>query len=353
MKINIGFVIPNIKNIPIMHILNIYNYIKKNELFNPILLSLKKDISKYINKYNVLIVDQKFNINNLSLNYIFFGTPYIDHYKTYFDINKLSKNIKIIYVSYGFNTWGTINKIVFNYAFFSNVYMTFHETELNKKDFIDFITSSKLKFFNKDNSYVSGCPKITNQYYNYYSPIKEKNNFRILYNTRWTNDEGNTFFIFFESIQKILELYQNIIIVYRPHPLTNNEILKHVNNFKNNRFFIISNDDYDEDFKNTDILISDASSLMTEFLSTGKPIIYTHKNNVFNSISKKFEEGYYKVTTKTELLNIINELVIKKNDYKSEIRKDFVEKYFKIYNPCQIITETLLLDYKKTKINSK
>jgi CDP-glycerol glycerophosphotransferase (TagB/SpsB family) len=58
---------------------------------------------------------------------------------------------------------------------------------------------------------------------------------------------------------------------------------------------------YEDTFLSTDILISDISSLLWEFLATGKPIIYTHRMDHFNRLGRKISESFYWVRNESEL----------------------------------------------------
>lgn len=367
---NIGFVIPNMDIMrPVSSLINIYNYMCKfPNKFNPIILSESNYFNnKYSDLYKIIKIEETFDFDSLNLKYIFFLIPYEFYYIFDFSFSnkksqiknvenklqnlnifdKISNKVKIMYVSYGYNTWGTINDIVFNHNFFRNVYMSFHESEHNKNDFITYAKQTKLEFFNEDNVFVSGCPKIIDDYYNCDDNcIINNKKYNIIYNTRWSNDDAYTVDIFLNTINILIKLHDNIKITYRPHPLTNNEILDKINKLECEKFVIErNNDNYEKMFMDYDIMISDASSFMTEFLSTGKPIIYTHKHNVFNTNSKIFEECYYKVTNEQELIHIMNELIINKNDFKHDDRIKIIDEYFKIYNPCKIISDILYDDY--------
>ena len=349
----IGFVIPNIDNVAVSSLINIYNYMRKfPKKFNPIILSESdKFYNKYSDLYKIIKIEKNSNFDSLNLNYIFFLTPY-QHCFT-FNFSNISNKVKIMYVSYGYNTWGrSIYSIIFNTTFFRNVYMSFHETEHNKNDFINFAKQTELEFFNEDNVFVSGCPKIIDGYYNCDDNcIINNKKYNIIYNTRWSDDDGHTAHIFLNTIKKLIQLHDNIKITYRPHPLTNSKILDKMNELKCEKFVIERSDNYENMFMDFDIMISDASSFMTEFLSTGKPIIYTHKHDLFNTISKIFEKCYYKVTNEQELISIMNELVINKNDFKHDDRIKIIDKYFKVYkNPCKTISDILYDDYVSSNI---
>lgn len=59
---------------------------------------------------------------------------------------------------------------------------------------------------------------------------------------------------------------------------------------------------------NSDCLISDTSSFIADYFTTGKPIIYCHKVDTFNELSKKMSEGFYWVHNWEELKKVLDDL---------------------------------------------
>ena len=102
-------------------------------------------------------------------------------------------------------------------------------------------------------------------------------------------------------------------------------------------------------FYSSDFLITDISSIISEYFLTKKPIIYCHRTNHFNHLGSKMAEGFYWVHNWEELKNAIEMLkrgedplfekrqqIIRDNFYinpngagntiKEIIKKDFYEK---------------------------
>jgi len=84
--------------------------------------------------------------------------------------------------------------------------------------------------------------------------------------------------------------------------------------------------EYRDTFLTSDILVSDISSMLLEYLGTGKPIIYTHRINVFNDLGMKLSEGLYWVNNVMELKKTLDMLIsgndpllIKRQQLMSEI----------------------------------
>ena len=64
---------------------------------------------------------------------------------------------------------------------------------------------------------------------------------------------------------------------------------------------IDSNSSCEDTFRTCDILVSDFSSMMIEFYPAEKPIIYTHRKDVFNEYAARMAAGVYWVNNEHEL----------------------------------------------------
>jgi CDP-glycerol glycerophosphotransferase (TagB/SpsB family) len=67
--------------------------------------------------------------------------------------------------------------------------------------------------------------------------------------------------------------------------------------------------DYVDTFLTSDILVSDISSMLTEFFATGKPVVYAHRVDGFNELGHRFAEGFYWVRNATELDQTLTMLI--------------------------------------------
>jgi len=73
------------------------------------------------------------------------------------------------------------------------------------------------------------------------------------------------------------------------------------------------NGEYQDTFLTSDFLISDVSSMLVKYLATGKPVVYTHRVDVFNELGRKLSEGFYWVINSVELKENL-EMLISDND---------------------------------------
>lgn len=93
----------------------------------------------------------------------------------------------------------------------------------------------------------------------------------------------------------------------------------------------ISEGDFADLFLSSDAMILDSVSFIAEYFLTGKPaLIQTPKQNdfPFNDFCKKLKEANYKSKDWNDILNFINEIVIKGNDTKKKDRLDILKRDF-------------------------
>ena len=64
--------------------------------------------------------------------------------------------------------------------------------------------------------------------------------------------------------------------------------------------------------------MSDTSSFIADYFTTGKPIIYCHKVDTFNELSKKMSEGFYWVNNWGELKQVLDNLKNGKDELKEK-----------------------------------
>ena len=184
----------------------------------------------------------------------------------------------------------------------------------------------------------------------------------ITWTPRWSYDIKHGGSNFIEYKDKFLDLCKkmphDMKFIFRPHPLMFDELIK-----KN----IISPEEKDSyirelnslnikmDFENpidfvleeTDLLITDLSSIITEFFLTNKPIIYCKKNIEFNKSSKEFEKYMYVTTSWEEVEYYIFEVLAERDILKAP-RREFIDREFKeVENSAKKIVDRIISDYNK------
>ena len=288
--------------------------------------------------------------------YIFYQRPY-DHYlpKEYQSRN-LVKYAKCCYIPYGFCGSDNFDETLTGKSFFRNIYFAFLEsayysTLLSKK----FNTSQQFHNFKN-----IGYPALTP----YFSIVPTKTYKRVLWTPRWSYDPkigGSHFYEYKDIILKLKDMYPNIELTFRPHPLLFEElIVKSMMNKKeiDEYLLILKHKDVKYDsgapifntFNNTDILITDYSSIIIQFFITGRPIIYCDSKNIpLNETYLKLAEGMYIARSDEDILKFMNELQ-KGNDFLFDKRKQIIQTYLKQHvNATQNIVKYIEEDFLNLK----
>lgn len=145
--------------------------------------------------------------------------------------------------------------------------------------------------------------------------------YRVLWTPRWTTNEGDChFFTYKDKWTQYCEVHQDIDFIFRPHPqafiswqatgeFSEEQLEKYKNQYnKHNNMHIDCSREYLNTFYSSDCLVSDISSMMWEYFLTGKPIIYCHRKDCFNTYSRKLAEGFYWVRNWGELSSTLEML---------------------------------------------
>lgn len=147
----------------------------------------------------------------------------------------------------------------------------------------------------------------------------------VLWTPRWAvrdNADCTTFFKYIERLVKFVVEHDEVRLICRPHPLALRNFvqegcmtLAEVDEFKRffreaPRFRLDEGKDYLESFRESDILISDASAIVIEYFLSGKPIIYTGE---MGEVSEEVEAAYrtlYQACSWDEIAAHLNELML-------------------------------------------
>lgn len=351
---NIGFIIgtPIISNVK-----SLILEMSRLEIFN-----LYICFEMFIKSKSLNIIENDFNdIDNLKIlepsdfsklknAYIFSNTPYLVCYKK-ININKLLQNNKFLNVNYAYHIHKQLYYITYDIKHFKHFYASFHECPENYEDFISYIIKIN-KNFDISTAHISGSTKI--QYLKNYDNVKKNikifnnENKTILFSFRWekisNNYNGNLYTDYFLNYIKI---NSNLNFIYRPHPNSNE---KKLINFQNHNYYIDYENDHKNTFDNSDIMISDLSTLISDFfIYTKKPIILMKSKNsledILNSFGKKIIQGIYVINNEDELNNYLT-LLLNNVDEKKDLREQIANE-LDIYDANNYIIEFIKNDYYK------
>ncbi len=289
------------------------------------------------------------DINN-RFDYVFFPRPYDHFLPPKLRSDNVVKHAKCCYIPYGFSGADVFNKGNTNKPFFRNMYFSFLESDqmvslLRKQFFI----SKKIHHIEN-----LGYPALSP----FYNITANRRCESILWTPRWSFDEkfgGSTFLKNKNVLFLIAQQCAIKKISFRPHPLLFEELLsknimsqKEIDEYlqKMKRKGI----DYDrgrpiyEVFKNTDVLITDFSTIIIQYFLTGKPIIYCEAGIKLNDLYSKMAEGFYTAKNEKDVLELVMQLQ-SGNDYLYEKRKEIIQKYLSAHkNSAERIVNRILTD---------
>lgn len=296
--------------------------------------------------------------------YVFFQTPYSLLAQAW-SVEQVSMMAKICYIPYGsLLETGDIAAVSHPEGFFRHVHKFYLESGLNQELFIAKFTERR--WFNEKKFVLSGHPKIDYLAKNsgfrgrVWKRRKQKNIRRILWTPRWNTWEGTChFFDYRDYFHEFCKNNPHVDFVFRPHPLC-------LQNFANTgelpmdrqmrmrseyaasvNMAFDENPDYEDTFMTSDILVSDLSSMMLEYLATGKPIVYTHRRNLFNGYGLRLAEGLYWVKNHRELDQTL-QMLLSGQDPLAEKRRGLMKTLYFVPEggAGRFIAEDLKSDYK-------
>ena len=190
---------------------------------------------------------------------------------------------------------------------------------------------------NGSNLKSTGHPMLDYFYLNKDKTFENKG--YVIYAPHWSVDKNNklhwgTFLKLGTVILNYAKKHPEIKWVYRPHPclesyleknnyMTKDEILSYKKEWANIGLVSL-NGDYIEMFMNSKAMITDCGSFETEYFLTKKPLIHLKSDiepTPFNPAVQKIVDSCYEAQDFDELEKILDEVIIKNNDYKINDRK--------------------------------
>ena len=350
---------------------DVYDAMKENPLFDPILFLIPQfDMvhnrveteygnNYFLQNYNDIIKaydkGKWFDLTSLKPDYVFYQRPYDSYLPKQYRSYVVANYAKCCYIPYGYAGADVFNEGNSNKLFFRNIYITFLESgymaSILKKKFKRSVRN-RVQYFKN-----IGYPSLSR-----YFSIEPVDKFsRILWTPRWSYDPilgGSNYLKYKDTILKIKEDYHDYDITFRPHPLlfgelktkslmTENEIDDYLNQLKQSDIRYDTDSPLFDTLKETDVLITDYSSIMIEFFLTGRPIIYCDGGIELNKEYAHLAKGMYIAHNENEIMSYLKDLN-SGNDYLREKRNAMIEKYKeKHLNAKDNIVKFIQNDYKK------
>lgn len=301
-----------------------------------------------------------FDLKQLCPDYVFFQQPYndtrCDAYKSW----NVATYAKLCYVPYAYDFIGNgVLEETTPKDFMSDVSFYFTQNQIDDSMIRNILSTYSISNIK---TVISGFPRydFLDQYIHKNSDSWEfsgENKFRIMWTPRWCTNEGNcNFFDYKDNLVDYAKENEDIAFLFRPHPqaflnwnrtgeFPKEEVDKYKNIYENSKNMKIDTKrTYFDTIFDSDCLISDTSSFIADYFMTGKPIIYCHKIDMFNKLSKRMSEGFYWVHNWNELKDVMDNLRQGKDVLKDKRLKILSELTNEKSTAAEKIVQTLKKD---------
>lgn len=300
----------------------------------------------------------------IEADYLFYDEPY-GTYTDEFSIQNMFRKAKICYMPYGYSLSRskTLYEIACPFSFFRLLYVYFPNDPARSE--------YAKKLFNKENRKLH---HVTSLIFPRLDAVKKasedskmsnETNYTVLWiprfamkNVQYNDPCGET--SFFEFKDKILDRqYDNSINwIIRPHPqafrnylhfgvMSENDIQEYRNRIEvSSNVVLDEHSNYLEAFDKSDVLLADFSSLIVEYIATGKPIVYC--GNPRAVPIEEFKKCMYIVSNWDEAFSKIKDIKAG-NDSLKDYRLKVASKLLSEGNASEKILNFIVSDYTNTR----
>lgn len=262
---------------------------------------------------------------DLDADYVFFQTPY-RLYADAWNVERVAVHARVCYVPYGCTLFsGAVDSVSHPEHFFRHVWLTFTENPHGQRLFEDKFRAAS--WYRAASFVLTGYPKLDHMLRSgpalggVWKRPEGEGALRILFTPRWRTEEGTCHFFDYKDV--LFEFCRDRTdreLAFRPHPLCLQNFVKtgemtssEVDALRSSyaeapNMVLDESGDYRSTFLSSSVLVSDVSSMLFEYFATGKPIVYTHRVDVFNELGRTLAEGFYWVRDADELRNVLDRL---------------------------------------------
>lgn len=321
--------------------------------------SVKQFFSKkYPDAHFVDIFDKngkRININGSEYDYLFYERPYNAYLPRDLRSSHMSRYTKVCYIPYTTPDYKSgVGHKAPDKEFYRYVYIGFHNSDSR----IKVLYESMRKRHRRYHHYVNLGYPVLNECINTTTLPHDK--CVVMWTPRWSYDSnvgGSHFLEYKDSIINLGKEIDDIKVVARPHPFTytymiNNGYMtkKEVDEFKNNAIkngvVFDKNKSVIDSFAETDILVSDLSSIIWQFFFQGKPVIYCPCDIPLSDELNELLKAMYIAENDDDIKKYVKEIA-SGNDFKKPDRQKIIDTYLsKFSNPVDNFVEYLINDYK-------
>lgn len=334
---------------------------RNDKIFDVKVLAVPEDIKKFpenrdfefwYSKFGDITVNSIknnawFDLKKEKPNYVFVQRPYDNYLPIEYHVKTIMNFTKICYIPYAFELID-LRDVMTPRNFVKNVSLFFcsHDEEY---DYCSNITESindgcKRKCFNLGYPSLYNVINSQKRCNSAFKKVDKKAGFNVMWTPRWTIDENlskSYFFEYKDLFVNYMKNHKDINFVFRPHPLifknfiekklmSKKQVDMYLKNFKNSNMYYDIDSDYYESFADSDVLVSDFSTILIEYIIFNKPIIFC--GDIINptNLMKKMLKCFYRVNNWNELKETL-EKIKSGDDYLKTKRENFLKSFLKTY----------------------
>ena len=318
---------------------------------NDIVMNTYDDNNYFLNKYEEAIkaIDLENGVIDLrtyDLDYLFYPRPYDYYLPECYRSSYMYKYVKCCYIPYGLT--GSENFDDLGYEFFDNIYCTFMDSDYQKELLESHYPVSS--YIGAKKIFSLGYPVLSRFMDLEYSDEVQT----IAWTPRWSMDAilgGSNFLRYCDDFIELVKT-SNYKYIFRPHPMMFDELIKkniidesykydYLRKLEENGVIYDIVSPIEELFDNTDLLITDYSSIIPQFFVSNKPIIYCEGGIPLNKDYEEIVGFSYRADSWDNVMKNL-ESICKLGDIRSNERKIYIEKtYSKCRKSAKLIADKL------------
>ena len=331
---------------------DLYDSLKNDDRFETVMMTAPEmyknevysnDAPEFLEKLGIPYVNLYENgsfkkLSSLNLDYCFYNRHYLARQPKQVSFLEARKDCRICYIAYALcPQTGQVESTLCNFTEMRGFDYLFAENRL----MADIYEKYKMRIEGVNTKILPvGSPKFAYAMKHADKSASHDKKYvqSILYTPRWRFSENtSSFFLMKDYFFRLVEENKDIEYVFRPHPLMKQNVIETIgeefwNEFADSfdKYENASMDtelDYMDSFSRASVLVSDVSTMMFEFATTGKPVIYMYRREILNAFGKEAAKGYYVCSSPDDVDRVLKDLRNGK-DEKAELRQEIAHSLY-------------------------